>query len=137
MESETLHNIRTMRQVKTSLEVAGRQKVKTTNSLFKPADEIEALEAIGLSDTQALQVIAREKARAEKFEVSAERARRKLLRSREKLAVVINRNRALTRLRHEIQTERDRQKEAPLLHGPAVKPKNSNYSNLHEIELKY
>jgi hypothetical protein len=137
MESETLHNIRTMRQVKTSLEVASKQRFKTTNSLSKTAEFIEHLESIGTDSEPTLQVLAREKVRAAKFEASADRSRRKLLKSREKLAGVINRNRALTRLRHEIQQNRDGITSLPPSDGAPLKPENPNYSILHGIELKY
>jgi|WetSurMetagenome_2_1015567.scaffolds.fasta_scaffold291583_2 hypothetical protein len=137
MKSETLHNIRTMRQVKNSLEVAAKQKIRTTNSLSKTAESIEYLESIGTDSTPTLQVLARERARAARFEASVERSQRKLLRSRVKIAGIVNRNRALTRLRHEIQRERDGRKDPPSLIGISVKPENPNFSNLHEIELKY
>ena len=137
MESEALRNIRTMRQVKTSLEVASKQKIKTTNSLFKTAEEIEHLESIGMDDSQLPQILAREKARTAKFEASVEKSRQKLLKSREKIAGLVNRNRALTQLRHEIQRERDQGKEAPSASPPAVKPEKIKHGNLRGIELKY
>ena len=137
MESEALRNIRTMRQVKSSLEVARKQRVKTTNSLSKTTEESEHLESIGIDNSQTAQILAKEKARAAKFEASVERSRQKLFKSREKLAAVINRNRALTQLRHEIQQDRDQKKESPSLSKPVVKRENSNYGSLRGIELKY
>ena len=137
MESETLRNIRTMRQVKSSLEVARKQRVKTTNSLFKTREESEHLESIGIDILQTRQILAREKARAAKFEASVERSRQKMHKCREKLAAVINRNRALTQLRHEIQQDRDQKKESPSLSKPVVKQGNSKYGSLRGIELKY
>ncbi len=82
MESEALRNIRTMRQVKSSLEVARNQRFKTTNSLSKTTEESEHLESIGLDNSQTAQILAKEKARAAKFEASVERSRQKLLKSR-------------------------------------------------------
>ena len=137
MESETLRNVRTMRQVKSSLEVARKQRVKTTNSLFKTREESEHLESIGIDILQTRQILAREKARAAKFEASVERSRQKMHKCREKLAAVINRNRALTQLRHEIQQDRDQKKESPSLSKPVVKQGNSKYGSLRGIELKY
>jgi hypothetical protein len=137
MESEALRNIRTMRQVKTSLEVARHQKVKTTNSLFKTVEEIEHLESIGLDDSQIPQILARERARTAKFEASVEKSRQKLLKSREKIAGLVNRNRVLTQLRHNIQQERDQGKETPLASPPAVKSEKIKHGNLRGIELKY
>jgi hypothetical protein len=137
MESEALRNIRTMRQVKSSLEVARKQRVKTTNSLSKRAEESEHLESLGLGSSQTAQILAKEKARAAKFEASVERSRQKLFKSREKLAAVINRNRALTQLRLEIQQDRDQKRESPSLSKPVVKQGNSNYGSLRGVELKY
>ena len=137
MESEALRNIRTMRQVKSSLEVARKQRVKTTNSLSKTTEESERLESLGLCNSLTLQILAKEKARAAKFEASVKRSREKMHKCREKLATVINRNRALTRLRLEIQQDRDQKKESPPLSKPLVKRENSNYGSLRGIELKY
>jgi hypothetical protein len=137
MESETLRNIRTMRQVKSSFEVARRQRIKTTDSLFKTPEEIEHLETIGLGNHQVAQILAKERARAAKFEASAERSRRKLLNSREKLAVIINRNRALTTLRHEIQHERDGRTKPISLAVSSRQPEKVKPGSLRGIELKY
>ena len=137
MESEALRNIRTMRQVKSSLEVARKQRIKTTNSLSKTTEESERLASIGIDNSQTAQILAKEKARAAKFEASVERSRQKLLKSRDKMASLINRNQALTRLRHEIQQDRDQKKESPSLSKPSVKQENSNYGSLRGIELKY
>ena len=137
MESEALRNIRTMRQVKSSLEVARHQRVKTTNSLSKTIEESERLASIGIDNSQTAQILAKEKARAAKFEASVERSQQKLLKSREKMASLINRNRALTNLRHEIQQERDQGKEAPSPSKPSVKPESLKHGNLRGIELQY
>ncbi len=137
MESEALRNIRTMRQVKSSLEVARNQRVKTTNSLSKTTVEIEHLESTGICNSQTAQILAKEKTRAAKFEASVERSRQKLLKSREKMASLINRNRALTNLRHEIQRDRDQKKESPPLPKPLIKREISKRGSLHEVELKY
>ncbi len=137
MESEALRNIRTMRQVKTSLEVAGAQRIKTTRSLSKTTEEKERLETLGLDNSLTAKMLAKEKTRAAAFEASVERSRQKLLMSRDKMAGIINRNQALTKLRHEIQHERDQKKETPSLSKPLVKRENSNYGSLRGIELKY
>jgi hypothetical protein len=137
MESEALRNIRTMRQVKTSLEVARNQRIKTTSSLSKTTEERERLESLGIDNSLTAQILAKEKTRAAKFEASVERSRQKLLRSREKMASLINRNRALTRLRHGIQQDRDQTKESPSLSNRLVKPENSKHGSLHAMELKY
>ena len=137
MESEALRNIRTMRQVKTSLEVAGNQRIKTTSSLSKTTKEREHLESLGIGNSLTAKILAKEKARAATFEASVERSRQKLLKSREKMASIINRNRALTKLRHEIQQDRDQKKESPSLSKRLVKRETTKYSSFRGIELKY
>jgi len=138
MQSESLRNIKTMRQVKSSLEVAGRQRIKTTNSLFKPAEESQRLETVGLDDGQTAQVLAKEKMRAAKFEASAGRSRQKLLKSREKIARLVNRNRALTNLRHEIQHARELTGQSSMVSKTsAAQSEPLPHASLHKIELRY
>ena len=55
MPSEALRNIRTMRQVKTSLDLAKNQRVKTTNSLSRT--EEEAAHLLSLSDRRVGQIL--------------------------------------------------------------------------------
>jgi hypothetical protein len=138
MQSESLRNIKTMRQVKSSIEVANRQKIKTTNSLFKTDEEAEFLETAGLGSGQTAQVLAKEKMRAAKFEASVERSRQKLLKSRKKIAALVNRNRALTNLRHEIQHNRESVKIASTVSRiPPAQTEIPAHNTLHKIELRY
>lgn len=104
MQSEALRNIRTMRQVKTSLDLARSQKVKTTGSLSKT--EEEAARLLSLNDPQARQILAKERKRFATHEAAVDKSRQRLLRAREKLAATVNKNRALTELRHELQQSR-------------------------------
>jgi len=126
-----------MRQVKSSLEVAGNQKFKTTNSLFKPTNEVEHLESVGLDNNQTAQILAREKARAAKFESSVDCSQKKLLKSREKIAGLVNRNRALTNLRHQIQKDRDHKKATLSLSALPSKNEKLTRGSLRGMELKY
>ncbi len=135
MESEALRNIRTLRQVRSSLDVARRQRVKTTNCLSRKSGETERLE--GLTDSQSLQVLAKEKARCAAYAASVEKSRQRLLKSREKLATLINRNRALTDLRHELQQARWQNREPDPSAAPAVARKTSTCGGPREIELSY
>jgi ribosome-associated translation inhibitor RaiA len=104
MPSEALRNIRTMRQVKTSLDLAKNQRVKTTNSLSRTEEEVAHLQI--LSDGQIEQILAKERKRSAAVEAAVDKSRRRLTKAREKLAATINRNRALTELRHELQRAR-------------------------------
>jgi len=135
VESEALRNIRTLRQVKSSLDVARHQRTKTTNRLSKKREEIERLE--GLTNGQTLQVLAKEKARSAAYAASVEKSRQKLLKSREKLATLVNRNRALTHLRHELQQARWQNREPDQSVAPLIERKTSSHGGLREIEFKY
>jgi hypothetical protein len=131
MKSEALRNVRTMRQVKTSLDVLGKQKPRTTNSLSKTREEVERLES--MADRQLEQVLTKEKARFAALDASVERSRQHVIKSREKLAATINKNRALTELRHELQQARweGRDPAPPKAEPPAAE------QGLRQIELKY
>jgi hypothetical protein len=135
MDSEALRNIRTMRQVKTSLDVARNGKVKTTNHLSRTEEEIQRLECP--EDGRIGQILAKERARANSFEASVEKSRRNLLKSREKLAVIVARNRALTRLRHERQQARGQRVEPTLMISLDKTHKTLKQERLNEIELRY
>ncbi len=135
MGSEALRNIRTMRQVKTSLDVARSKKTKTTNCLSRTKGEIEQLECV--SDRRVGQILAKEMTRSAAYDASLEKSRQRLLKSREKLATIINRNRALTGLRHELQQARWRKEDQPPLATSSVKRETRNYAGLRETELKY
>jgi hypothetical protein len=131
MESEALRNVRTMRQVKTSLDVAGRQKLRTTNSLSKTKEEVGHLES--LTDPGVSQVLSKETKRLAAFDASVQKSRERLIRSREKLAVTINKNRALTELRHTLQQARWEGKDPPLPKAEESHPEQ----NLHQMEIRY
>jgi len=127
MESEALRNIRTMRQVRTRLDVARIQKIRRTNSLSKSREEVEHLES--LTNRRLGQVLAKERGRFAALDVSVKKSRQRVLRARERLAMTINRNRALTELRQELQGARWEGKDPAL--SKAEQP------GLHQIELRY
>jgi predicted nucleic acid-binding Zn-ribbon protein len=131
MESEALRNVRTMRQVKTSSDMMRRQKIKTTNSLTKTQEETEHLQS--LTDRLVGQTLAKESKRFAALEESVGKSRRRLIKAREKLATTINKNRALTELRHELQRAHWEGK------GPAPLKKEqlTEGGNLRRITLKY
>jgi valyl-tRNA synthetase len=104
MPSEALRNIRTMRQIKSGLDLANHMRVKTTNSLSKTEAEVSYLKS--LTDGQAGQILAKERKRFATMEITVNKSRQRLLKARDKLAVTINKNRALTELRHELQQAR-------------------------------
>ncbi len=131
MKSEALRKIRTMRQVKTSLDVARSQKLRTTNSLSKTREEMEYLES--LSDSRLEQVLQKERKRFAALDVSVEKSKERLIKSREKLAATINKNRAFTELRHELQQARWKGENSTVPEAEHDAPEQ----NLHQIELRY
>jgi hypothetical protein len=131
MKSEALGNLRTMRQVKTGLGLAKGQKLRTTNSLSRRKEEIEYLAS--LSDRQLERVLAKERGRFAAFDASVKRARQRVLRARERLAMTINRNRALTELRQELQQARWQENDPPAPKAEQLMPEQ----NLRQVELKY
>jgi len=131
MVSETLRNTRTMRQIRTSLDLARNQRLKTTNSLSKTKEEVEHLQS--LSDRGVAQILAKERKRFATQEAVIEKSRRRVLRSRENLAVTINKNRALTELRHELQRARWEGRNSILLKKEPL----TEGRNLRQMELRY
>ena len=131
MESEALRNIRTMRQIKTNLDLAGSRRVKTTNSLSKTDEEVTRL--LSLADGQIEQILAKERKRFAAMGIAEDKSRQRVLKARQKLAITINTNRALNELRRELQQARwEGKKPAPAkVETPTPKP------NLHQVELRY
>jgi hypothetical protein len=131
MQSEALRNIKTMRQVRTGHDLAAGRRARTTNSLSK--SEAEAARLLSLNDRRAEQVLAKETQRFAAMEASFDKSRGRVLKAREKLAATINRNRALTELRHELQRLRwDKKDPVP----PKKKPPTAK-APLPRVELKY
>jgi hypothetical protein len=129
MPSEAMRNIRTMRQVKTGYDLARSQRVKTTNSLSRTGEE--AAHLLSLSDRRAAQILAKETKRFAAVEASVDKSRGRVLKAREKLAATINKNRALTELRYQLQRARW-EKRAPLKKEPPT-----GGGNLLRMELNY
>jgi len=131
MESEALRNLKTMRQIRTSLDLTRGQRVKTTNSLAKTGEEVGHLQS--LRDRRVDQILAEERKRFAAQETAIEKSRRRVLRSRERLAATINRNRALTELRHELQRVRWEGRD-PV---PTTKAPSTARGYLKQMELRY
>jgi len=132
VESETLRNIRTMRHIKTSLDVAREWKVRTTNSLSKTKEEIERLGSI--EHPRLNQLLTKEKKRFADFDASVKKSKQRILQSRERLAGIINKNHALTRLRHQLQQARWMNEPDSPLSKIKLNPHNERF---REVELHY
>ena len=129
MRSEALRNVRTMRDVKTSLDVARGQRLRTTNSLGRTREEAGQVESP--TDRRMEQTLEKERRRFAARETSINRSRQRVLMSREKLAMTLNRNRALTELRHQLQRSRWEGNDPAAPKVPAHRQPN------REIELRY
>lgn len=132
MESEALRNIRTMREIKTSLDVARKQKVRTTNSLSRTKEEIGHLESI--EPPELNQLLTKERKRLVAFDMSVEKSRQRLLQLRERLAGIINKNRAIMEVRHQLQQARWTKDPASPLPKIKLNPRSEGF---HEVELDY
>jgi hypothetical protein len=131
MQSEALRNIKTMRQIKTGQDLARSRMVRTTNSLSKTEEEMAHL--LSLADRQAEQILAKEIKRFAAMEASINKSRGRVLKAREKLAATVNRNRALTELRYELQRARwDKGDSVPLKKEPPTRDEN-----LPKMKLNY
>ena len=129
MESEALRNIRTMRKIKTGLDIAREQKARTTNSLSGTKEEIEYLESIEHPELSGL--LLKERRRFATYDASVEKSHQRLLQLRKKLASIVNKNRALMELRRQLQQARWA-KDPP---SPSPKrnpnPQNRKYRKVH------
>jgi len=103
VKSEALTKLRTMRHIKSNAEVFRGQKARTTGALFRAFDNNDAPDLE--KDRNFQTMLEREKRRFASRLQSVERARARLLNSRKKLAVIIDKNKALMELRRELQKE--------------------------------
>jgi hypothetical protein len=131
MDSEALRNLKTMRQANTSFDLARSQRVKTTNSLSRTDKEMVFL--LSLADPRVGQILAKERKRFATQEAAIEKSRRRVLRSRERLAATINKNRSLIKLRHELQRTRWKGRD-PV---PTTEEPSTAHRYLKQMELRY
>jgi hypothetical protein len=130
MDSEALRNLRTMRQIRVGIDLARKQKIRTTNSLSKTCIEVQDLQI--LTDPKTERILAREKKRFFAQQLSIDKSRRRVLRARNKLAATINRNRALIELRHDLQRGLWERGDHAV---PKTEPVTENEP--HRVELRY
>jgi hypothetical protein len=130
MDSEALRNLRTMRQIRVGLDLARRQKIRTTNSLSKTCIEVQNLQT--MTDPKTTQILEKEKRRFIAQQTSIDKSRRRVLRARNKLAATINRNRALIELRHDLQRGLWERKDHAV---PKTEPVTEH--GMHRVELRY
>lgn len=104
MKSESLKNLRTMREVRSSLEVCLRKKTNTLGSLNSD-ESVKELISEKAPDREELQLVEKEKQRLRSFYKKVNDSQNRLLLLREKLAEKLRRNIALMKVRKELQKE--------------------------------
>ena len=120
--------LRSMRNLKSGLDVAKGQKARTTNSL---GNEDVPAQPEASFDRGLAQILTKEQRRAAAFEASVEKSRQRLLKVKDKLATVIRRNQTLMDLRHDIQAARSEKGKPPSV------PAQKQESEFREVEFKY
>lgn len=129
MESESIRNIRTPRDIKSGQDILNSRRIKTTNGLAKTE---RSFSAPALANDRAVQqILAKERRRALAFEGTVARSQQRMLIQRKNLAGVIKRNQALMELRHCIQDAR-RQNEIS-----QVKPLPEKQPRFNEISFDF
>jgi hypothetical protein len=125
-----------MRQVKSSLDVARKQKARTTNSLYSNNRQNQNMDS---ADDKGLQrILEKERRRFATQEKAVNRSREQLLKYRERLAKSVNRNQALTDMRLELQRTRfdgNHGTQPKVIKPGQDKPKTEQ--GLHKIGLRY
>jgi hypothetical protein len=131
MKSESLVNIKTFRDIKNDVEKRGERKIKTTNSLSKTEEELEAIDSI-VDDKDLDRALEKERQRFARQDLAIKRVRKKLIAARIKLAKMVNKNRKVTELRHQLQKERGKREDPP----QKIK-RTSKSTNFKEVDIGY
>jgi len=131
MKSESLANIKTFQDIKTDVEKRGERKIKTTNSLSKTEEELKAIDSI-VDDKALVWALQKERQRSARQDLAMKRSRKKLLTTRRKLAKMVNKNREVMELRHQLQKERGKREDPPQKTKRA-----SKFSNFKEVDIEF
>jgi len=129
--------IRLMGQTRNRWDIPGMRDIRTASSMFMTRETQESLASamdfrkLGLETRKERDKFARQDAAVEKFKEN-------YFRVRNRLAAMINKNRALMKLRHELQ-ERRRRGETPDPEGCDTKEAKPpiGQGGFNEIELEY
>jgi hypothetical protein len=129
--------IRLMGQSRNNSDIAGARDIRTASSMFMTREERMSLESAmdfrgrGREARMERDKFARQDAAVEKF-------RENYFRARERLAATINKNRALMRLRYELQRRRRMGEDPQPEGGNATEAKApTSQEGLSEIEVRY
>ena len=129
--------IRLMGQSRNNSDIAGARDIRTASSMFMTREERESLEsamdfrALGIDTRREIDKFAHQDAAVERFQEN-------YFRAREKLAATLNKNRALMRLKHELQRRRRMGEDPKPEGGNATEAKApTSQEGLSEIEVRY
>lgn len=132
MKSESLRDLKTARHIKSGLDLARDQRIKTTNSLRKVPQEVE----MELPEDRTLEgMLEKERRRFASQMAAVERSREGMLKVRRKLALTINRNRALMEVRRELQ--RVQREDDPQDHHARGDEGDAPEGKISQVELEY
>jgi hypothetical protein len=131
MKHEKLRNTRTFRHIRTYSSIQNNQIPKTVNSLGKTEEEIHHL--VSLQDPNISKIIKKEEDRFAKISQSVKQTQENILKAREKLARMVNKNREICKIRHQLQ-QKYLIEDSPVI--PKVKKCNSD-QNPDELEIRY
>jgi len=129
--------IRLMGQSRNNSDIAGARDIRTASSMFMTREERESLasamdfRALGIDTRREIDKFAHQDAAVERFQEN-------YFRAREKLAATLNKNRALMRLKHELQRRRRMGEDPKPEGGNATEAKApTSQEGLSEIEVRY
>lgn len=134
MKSESLRGLKTARHIKSGLDLCRDRRVKTTNSLRKSPQELEMV----LPEDRALEgMLEKERRRFASQITAVERSRQGMLRLRRKLALTINRNKALMELRRELQLAQWEDDPQDRRSKERVDERDPSEEEVSQVELEY
>lgn len=134
MKSESLRGLKTARHIKSGLDVLRDRRIKTTNSLRKSPQELE----MALPEDRALEgILEKERRRFASQMAAVERSREGMLKLRRKLALTINRNKALMELRRELQLAQREEDPQDRRSKEKVDGRDTSEEEVSQVELEY
>jgi hypothetical protein len=134
MKSESLRGLKTARHIKSGLDLLRDRRIKTTNSLHKAPQELEMV----LPEGRALEgMLEKERRRFASQMAAVERSREGMLKLQQKLALTINRNKALMEVRRELQRAQWEDDPQDRRSKDRVEGRDASEEEISQVELEY
>ncbi len=134
MKSESLRGLKTARHIKSGLDLVRDRRIKTTNSLHKAPQELEMV----LPEGRALEgMLEKERRRFASQMAAVERSREGMLKLQQKLALTINRNKALMEVRRELQRAQWEDDPQDRRSKDRVEGRDASEEEISQVELEY